>query len=97
VAKWKISKHELQRIRQRPFQFAHDKVCFPAMRTLKIAVLEQYDARIRRPALMIGFTNGKRQIGFALRSHVVTSCRELIFSSARRMPSAPGLTPTGDK
>src|SRR5687767_1427905 len=76
----------------------HDGVGAVTMRTLVVAVLDERHGRVPRANSVIILAHVGTQRSLFVRAHPAASelwaCR---FSSASRMPSAPGLTPTGEQ
>ena len=90
-----VPKHEPEPITQPRLNFLDDGIRRTAVRTLVVAVLDERHRRTRRSLNVVPLVADRhRQCGAKLgRAHVASFPR---FSSARRIPSAPGFTPTGD-
>src|SRR6267378_4659749 len=78
----------------------HDRVGRPAVRTLVVPILDEHHSGIRRPLTMVTFTDGQRQsrrLVIRGRGDHLLRSGDLSFSNADRIPSAPGLTPSGER
>src|SRR3954454_23089369 len=89
------AEHEAQPVAHPRLHFLDDRIRGTAVRALVVAVLDQRDRRVRRSLdVVAAFADGDSQPGFPGRAcHDASPPRS---SRAWRMPSAPGLTPTGD-
>src|SRR2546428_12865722 len=80
--------------------FLHDRVGRPTVGTLVVPVLDEHHSSIVRSLHMVPFSDGQGQPGrlvlLGRHDHPPQSC-DLRFSSAERIPSAPGLTPSGER
>src|SRR6266702_1563165 len=78
----------------------HDRVGRPTVGTLVVPVLDEHHASIGRPLNVVPLSDGQGQSGrlviLGRNDHSPQSC-DLRFSSAERIPSAPGLTPSGER
>src|SRR2546422_3797734 len=78
----------------------HDRVGRPTVGTLVVPVLDEHHSSIGRSLHMVPFCDGQGQSGrlgiLGRNDHSPQSC-DLSFSSAERIPSAPGLTPSGER
>src|SRR5438445_437739 len=78
----------------------HDRVGRPAVGTLVIPVLDEHHSSIRRPFNVVPFSDGQsqsRRLVIRLRHDHSPRSGDLSFSRAERIPSAPGLTPSGER
>ena len=91
-----IPKHKTHLVAKAFLQGLHDRIRLAAVWTLVIAVLDDRHRRLRRSLRVI--VRADRRLQFCRWTHRATfyfftpSC-----SSASSIPSAPGLTPTGDR
>src|SRR5438876_3027540 len=78
----------------------HDWVGRSAVGTLVVAVLDQHHSSARRPFNVVPSSDGQGQSGRLViggrHDHPLRS-GDLRSSSAERIPSAPGLTPSGER
>src|SRR5437667_7509467 len=78
----------------------HDRVGRPAVGTLVVPVLDEHHSSARWPFNVVPFSDRQGQSGRLViprrNDHSLRSC-DLRFSSAERIPSAPGLTPSGER
>src|SRR6185436_9790596 len=72
-----------------------DRVRLPAIRALVVAVLDECDRRIGTALSVIAVPHRQREVPHFRPVHVTAPFLS-IDSSASRMPSAPGLIPTGE-
>src|SRR6266404_9543125 len=91
-----VAKDKTQLIAEPLLQFFHDGIGFTAIRALVIAVFHERNRGGCRSLNVIAFPHRDRQPGHPLCSHAVTSGLVGSASRAARIPSAPGLTPTGE-
>ena len=86
-----VAKDEAKLVSHRFLYLLDDRIRGAAVGAFVVAVLEERHGCVRRSLNMVAsLCHGQRERGFPGRSHEGSS------SSARRIPSAPGLTPTGD-
>src|SRR5439155_9834188 len=96
LAQREVAVHESQSATHPLLDRFDDGVRAPAVRALVVAVLDQRNRRICRTLDVVALPHGQRQRcrriapGHAWVRSPATAAR------ARRMPSAPGLTPTGE-
>src|SRR5947207_10369426 len=96
LAQREVAEHEAQLVPHAPLNGFHDRVGAPAMRTFVVTVLDERDRRVAPTPDVVPFADWERQMpaGPAFR-HVAVLCGASA-SSACRIPSAPGLTLSGD-
>src|SRR5947209_12065401 len=78
----------------------HDRVGSPTVGTLVVPVLDQHHASTGRPFTVVPFSDGQsqsRRLVIRLRHDHSRQPGDLSFSRAERIPSAPGLTPSGER
>src|SRR5882724_1566975 len=92
----KIAKNKAQPIPKPFLEFFDDGIGLTAIRTFVIAVFHERDQGGCWTLNVIAFPHRERQPGHPLCSHAVTSGLVESASRAARIPSAPGLTPTGE-
>jgi hypothetical protein len=96
TGEWKMAKDETELVSDLPPQLLKHRVGAAAMGTLEVTVLDQGHRSGRRPQPVIALAEGRCERGGGGRCrHAVTDFAGK-DSSARRMPSAPGLTPMGE-
>jgi hypothetical protein len=94
----KVAEDESQPFAELLLEGQYDRVRLIAVRALEVAVLHQGDRRVRTPRRMIAGLHGRLQHPLSMRAHETSAVRSACMaSSASRMPSAPGLTPTGEQ
>ena len=86
-----VAEHETQVVAHRFLHRFQLGISLAAIRTFEIAVLHEHQACIEWALGMIGWAD----IGFEP-AHGCAPAAGGSFSNASRMPSAPGLMPTGD-
>src|SRR6266404_3044540 len=91
-----VAKDKAQSISESLLQFFHDGIGLTAIRAFVIAVFHEGDRGGCWTLNVIAFPHRERQPGYPLCSHAVTSGLVGSASRAARIPSAPGLTPTGE-
>jgi hypothetical protein len=91
-----VAEGEAKVLAEDPPHLLHDRVGCAAVRALVVAVLDERDAGGCRPPDAVALADGGCEHGAVGRlAHArASACR--IDSSAARIPSAPGLTSTGD-
>src|SRR3989449_2328084 len=78
----------------------HDRVGRPTVGTLVVPVLDEHHASTGRPFTVVPFSDRQsqsRRSVIRLRHDHSPRSGDLSFSSAERIPSAPGLTPSGER
>src|SRR6185369_6747606 len=89
----KVAKHESEPLSELLLECQHHRMSPVTVRTLKVSVLHQRDWGIFGTLTVIGLMDwGSKSAHFA--SVARLAC---MASSASRMPSAPGFTPTGEQ
>src|SRR5260221_7611114 len=91
-----IAKDKAQSLPKLLLQFFHDGKGLTAIGTLVVTVFHEGNRGGGRSLYVIALPYRLRQSGCPLSSHAVTSGLAGSASRAARIPSAPGLTPTGD-
>src|SRR6267142_1769030 len=85
-----IPEHEAHAPAQDLLHFLHNRIGTPAVRALVVAILDERHGRLVGSLTMVGLRDGGRQAAHR------PAFPGASFSSASRIPSAPGLTPTGE-
>src|SRR2546430_15720773 len=95
-----VSENEPQLCSEFLLDLLHDRVGRPTVGTLVVPVLDEHHSSIRRPFNVVPFTDRQRQsrrlIIFLSHGYSLPP-GDFSFSSAERIPSAPGLTPPGGR
>src|SRR5436309_7668597 len=95
-----VSENEPQLRSKFLLDLLHDRVGRPTVGTLVVPILDEHHSSIRRPFNVVPFTDRQRQsrrLLILLRHDNSLQPSELSFSSAETIPSAPGLTPSGER
>src|SRR2546427_473177 len=95
-----VSEDETQLRSELLLDLLHDRVGCPTVGTLVVPVLDEHHSSIGRPFAVVPFSDGQSQSGrsvIRLRHDHSPRPGDLSFSSAERIPSAPGLTPSGER
>jgi hypothetical protein len=100
LREWEVPIDERQPLAEAALHRLDEWISAPAMRTLEVAVLDENDGSVERSRDMIALAdvNGEVAHGCARKSDDVDA--EDVAesdSSALRIPSAPGLTPIGER
>src|SRR5256884_9671434 len=96
LAQREVAEHETQPPSQALPELLDDRVGAPAMGTVVVAVLDQRDGRLRRPLRVVPLARRERERGRRGALAHAGALAPASGSSARRMPSAPGVTSTGE-
>src|SRR5205809_2332061 len=95
-----VSENELEPRSEFLLDPLHDRVGRPTVGTLVVPVLDEHHSSIGRSLHMVPFSDGQsqsRRSVIRLRHDHSPRPGGLSFSSAERIPSAPGLTPSGER
>src|SRR5271154_5735154 len=95
----KIAKSEAQSFTQPFLNGLDDRISFAAIGTFVIAIFNEHDRRINRPLNVIAFGDWQGERAWRNAACFAFHFSTLLFcnsSSADRIPSAPGFTPTGE-
>src|SRR5882672_10688511 len=85
-----IPEHEAHPPPQDLLHFLHNRIGAAAMRALVVAIFDERHRRFVGSLAMVGLRDGGREAAHR------PALPGASFSSASRIPSAPGLTPTGE-
>src|SRR5438445_4391030 len=95
-----VSENELEPRSEFLLDLLHDRVGRPTVGTLVVPVLDEHHSSIGRSLHVVPFSDGQsqsRRSVIRLRHDHSPRPGGLSFSSAERIPSAPGLTPSGER